>query len=129
MYEEVGEPVAAITGVHLFVIACTAILDLQGMRIDVDRDTTLGRTAPGIFLVAVKLRQDAAAGTRKREERLAQFRIHTRRELLQGLVEPRQETLCGRRRQRTRPVDELVGKYAGDAGDDYHVQHIGRARV
>src|SRR3546814_8089594 len=79
--EEVGEPVAAITGVHLFGIACTAILDLQGMRIDVDRDTTLGRTAPGIFLVAVKLRQDAAAGTRKREERLAQFRIHTRREL------------------------------------------------
>src|SRR3546814_15449682 len=55
-------------------------------------------------------------------ERLAQFRIHTRRELLQGLVEPRRETLCGRRRQRTRPVADLVGKYAGDAGDDYHVQ-------
>src|SRR3546814_1066464 len=92
------------------------------MRIDVDRDTTLGRTTLGIFLVAVELRQDAAAGTREREERLAEFRIHTRRELLQGLVEPRRETLCGRRRQRTRPVADLVGKYAGDAGDDYHVQ-------
>src|SRR3546814_1330538 len=80
---------------------------------------TLGRTAPGIFLVAVKLRQDAAAGTRKREERLAQFRIHTRRELLQGLVEPRRETLCGRRRQRTRPVADLVGKYAGDRSEEH----------
>src|SRR3546814_9176613 len=38
--EEVGEPVAAITGVHLFGIACTAILDLQGMRIDRSEEHT-----------------------------------------------------------------------------------------